>query len=126
MTIEELANLVRRIKYKPDFELTFNGDFFPEEQIDRDFLMASEMHTMDPYHLNFKLHCIDADDPELKKVSFVQKNLKISKVFLSMHDEVSMVRFIHGQLRSLEAHECDEFFRLDGVKLFDPYAGRNR
>lgn len=121
MTIDELAELVKRIRYKPGFELALEGEYFAEEANNRQFYLGAEQYGFDPYHLHFKMPAIDADDPNLERRSFLQKQVKIDKILLDRMDEEQMTRFIFHQIQKMESHECSEFFRLDGNKIYDPH-----
>ena len=94
--IEEIANTLRRIKYKPNFSFTVDSN---------NYALSIEFRTFDSRNRsrNIKINFCIPFPPE---------------GFLS---EKHFFHWIRAQCLYVETHECDKWFEVDGERTNDPH-----
>lgn len=120
MNIEELSDVIKSIKYKPDWSIQLLGDYF---QTDEDtYNESAEMYGLEIYHIHISVKHFNADKPNnlIDKSEFAS-NIVINEGWLALQSKDDVIKIIHERLRKMEQHECDEWFRYENVKIFDPH-----
>ena len=102
MKFTDFERIVKRIDYKPGFNL--NIDY------------ALEHRGAARLWLQMDVECAYKRDGT--KASVQSADLIHTDIF---HSDQEAVRYLYGRIRSLEMHELDEWFLYDGVRLFDPH-----
>lgn len=117
MTIPELHKLILKIRYKPGFEIKLTGDTLTSMY----HVYSCNLVILEPYCVRMRMTCIDADDLSLRKQSSLDNVWIVDPYLLEHMTEREMVRFLFNKIKELEIHETAEFFRVDGIKVFDPH-----
>lgn len=97
LTVEDLRNIVSRITYKPNFIIeVFHGD--------KTYLRIAII-----------MKVANVQSGEIVEISM---NEDIDFGFMSSD---TFVWYVHGMIHSMEAHECNEWFKFEGSNLVDPH-----
>lgn len=100
MTFKEAGDIVDKIRYKPNVQVTFlryrHGDL-AELKI---FTMVNDVDATDKI-----IHVVQSRTMDLDRIE----------------TEVQLLQFIHKAFVDFEIHELNEWFRYDGNKPFDPH-----
>lgn len=99
-----LADVVRRITYKPGWKLEL-------QEIDRE--QGSQGLTL----------CISAEVPDATRPGETVGFLHLMPVFPAAFNERAWTRWVMEQLLLVERHEALEFFKLDGEAIYFPAHG---
>lgn len=97
MKATEAIEVIGRIEYKPNFQLRVGN------LISGDLSLVISMWVL---HRDTGQHSPVMAEHLIEPEAF---------------DEMRLVHFVHHQLRAMELHECDEFFKYRGVRIFDPH-----
>jgi len=69
--------------------------------------------------LTIMVEAIDADCPSRKIVITTRATLDRRQA--DIMDTVRLQRWLRDSILTVERHEMDEFFQIDGIKVFDPH-----
>jgi hypothetical protein len=94
-----LKDLLDNFTYKPGWQFIFDED---SQYI----------------YLTIKMDAIDADNPTSDRMITLRAEYTLDKIAYSDYD---WTRWLRSQIIKCETHEVDEFFQLNGVKVFDPH-----
>ena len=95
-----LAELLTRFTYRPGWMFS-----------------ALEAHGMT--HLSINAEVVDADNPKGPPIR-ITFNTAVDHVLLQIAGD-RWKQWLREQIRTVEMHEVDEFFQIDGHKPFDPH-----
>lgn len=99
-----LEDLLARFTYKPGWE--FTADITP--------------HGLITLTIRAMVH--DADNPQnICPITFTETIDPYIVKHRADADERYWMKWLHSMIRRAEEHEIDEFFQVDGVKVFDPH-----
>ncbi len=95
-------------------------------------LSTTQLHSIlsrVSYKPGWELELTDDEDPVLCITAFLDDAYNPgSKMLVDIHSQLppfftesEVLRWLRWRLREIEAHEVDEFLRLDGEAAFDPH-----
>lgn len=99
---EKLSEWIKRISYKPGYELSFGT--MPGDE-----------------HITFTVSYTAVDSTNFNKKIDLQFTSLVSSYFLHTLDFDHFKREIKKIYKKLENHEFDEFFKVDGVVEVNPH-----
>ena len=70
------------------------------------------------YHIIFRQNVPDSETHILIKLG---QDIKIDEYMVHNMDEKQCIRYIRKFIIDLCIHEIDEFFEVDGIKVFNPH-----
>ncbi len=99
MTRNRVEEILKSISYKPEFCLRYEWLNFSQIRI------GTGMEVLDSVNLN---------------ENFM---LKLERIYdiRSIRDEHMFIRCVFDQIKEMELHEAQEFFKVDGVAPFFPH-----
>ena len=104
---KELARLVERLEYRPDWQIHLMADL-DRGQGSRGLTLRIITLGYDSYH------------PERGQRYRVAHDMPVPP---AAYNEQSWRRWLLEQLLLVERHECCEFFKIDGKRPFAPHHG---
>lgn len=102
MDIHELAKIVETIEYKPGWK--FGVQPFSYCRNETELIISADLE--------------DTYNPG-SKVLVAEKS-----IFPNFLTPSEVARFIYRCILDLERHETEEWFRVDGVRIYDPHKGQ--
>lgn len=101
MTVHDIANVIQRIKYK---------------------------RAKFDWNINFRDECVNLHItlPVLDVYTGESTTVTMSNVIAScdVRSEEALLRLIRANILTLEVHEIDEWFALDGIQVNNPHPGQ--
>jgi hypothetical protein len=109
---ERVKNLVGRITYKPGWKMVVSRTRTQNEYPSR--------YDLPAVWITVTLPAIDVNDPEHKIILSNQKCFW-QYTLETMKDEQILEYCVVNLLLDTEKHELDEWFKFDGIQIFDPH-----
>lgn len=104
MTKKEAILIIKRIQYKLGFTVELEN------------LIVNHMKR--PISLRLKMKTLNADFVKSIEPTYLRFSRTID---LAALNEKEFIAIVHKSIRHMEIHEINEFFKVDGVKIFDPH-----